>query len=80
MSKTNTLRSNEGVKQISNFSADLYRRGFRPVKLVYFQGRVPGQSDPVGVAVLRRKGELFTSVIWERSGQDLLAAPVKVDK
>ena len=57
--------------------APFFHEGYALLKYVLFADRTPGQTDPVGVAVLKRDGVVYTSIMWERRGGYVYAEPVE---
>ena len=57
--------------------APFFHEGYQLLKYVLFPNRTPGQADPVGVAVLKRDGVVYTSIMWERKGGYVYAEPVE---
>lgn len=59
----------------TNFAPYFYE-GYKPVRIELFAGRIPGQADPVGVAILKKDGAFYSSIIFERRGGYIFAEPV----
>ena len=59
--------------------APFFHEGYALLKYVLFADRTPGQTDPVGVAVLKRDGVVYTSIMFERKGKGgyIYAEPVE---
>jgi hypothetical protein len=58
--------------------APFFHEGYHLLKYVLFPNRTEGQADPVGVAVLKRDGVVYTSIMFERKGGYVYAEPVAV--
>lgn len=77
-----TTTANEAARQEENAVAfetlfdPLYAQRYRLVRVEIFPTDNPDTRDPRGVAILKNRDKVFTSVLWVRHGKWIFGQPV----
>jgi len=69
-------RQEENAVAFETLFDPLYAKQYRLLRVEIFPTTDPETRDPRGIAILKNRGKVYTSVLWVRHGKWIFAQPV----